>query len=65
MHADIIYSHIGYDVTNYFRSAFIEVRKTTENVASDGVRSNFCGMTFCLAQPIGRVLILGLKKVVP
>ena len=34
--ADLVYSHNGYDVTSYFRSAFIEVRKTVENAASDG-----------------------------
>ena len=26
----------GNDITSYFQSAFIEVRKTAENVASDG-----------------------------
>ena len=41
IHTDMLYSHTGYDVTSYFRSPFIEVRKTTENVASDGFGSNF------------------------
>ena len=38
----------GYDVTSYFQSAFIEVRKTAENAASDGFGSNFSGAAFCL-----------------
>ena len=43
---------------NYFRSAFIEVRKkTTENVASDGFWLNFNGAAFCLTQPIGGLLV--------
>ena len=36
IHADVVLSHLEYDVTSCFRSAFIEVRKTTENAAPDG-----------------------------
>ena len=37
---DLVYSHARYDITSYFRSAFIEGRKkTAENVASDGFGS--------------------------
>ena len=36
IHADLVYSHAGYDITSYFRSAFIEVqKKTSESAASD------------------------------
>ena len=45
--ADLIYSRTGYDVTSYFRSASIEVRKMAENAASDGFGTNFCGAAFC------------------
>ena len=34
VHVDLIYNHTGYDVTSYFRSTFIEVRKMAENAAS-------------------------------
>ena len=27
IHTELVYSHIGYDVISYFRSAFLEVRK--------------------------------------
>ena len=35
IHANLAYGHTGYekDVISYFRSAFIEVRKTAENAA--------------------------------
>ena len=52
LHADLVYSRTGYDVTSYFRSAFIEVEKTTENAAVDGVESNFSGAAFCLPRPL-------------
>ena len=35
IHADIVFSHAGFDITSCFRSAFVEVRKTAENAASD------------------------------
>ena len=53
--ADLGNGHTAYDVTDYFRSAFIEVRKTAENAATDGFGSNFNGAAFCLAQSIGRL----------
>ena len=37
---EVLYSHTRYDVTSCFRSAFIEVRKMLENVATGGFRSN-------------------------
>ena len=46
--ADLIDSHTGYDVTSYFRSAFIGV----ENTASDGFVSNFNGAGFCLSHQL-------------
>ena len=58
IHADLIYSHAGYDVTSYFRSAFIEVRKTVENAASDGFGSNVSGAAFCLPHQLVRFLLL-------
>ena len=42
-----INSLTGYAITSYFRSAFIEVRKTAENAVSDGFGSNFSGTVFC------------------
>ena len=30
MHVDLVYNRTGYDVTSYFRSAIIEVRKRVE-----------------------------------
>ena len=33
--------------------------KTAENVPSDGFGSNFSGAAFCLANPIGGLLVLG------
>ena len=42
----LVNSHTGYDVTSYFRSAFIEFGKMAENVAFDGFGSNFCGAVF-------------------
>ena len=55
--ADIVFSHTGYDFTSYFRSTFIEVRKSARNAASDG-RSNLSGAALCLAQPLGGLLVL-------
>ena len=37
---DILINHTGYDVTDHFRMAVIEVQKTVENVALDGFRWN-------------------------
>ena len=36
LYTGLVYNHTGYDVTDYFRSAVIEVKKTVENAASDG-----------------------------
>ena len=38
--------HTGYDVISYFRSAFLKVRKTVENVATYRFLSNFSGAVF-------------------
>ena len=43
IHADMVLSHTEYDVTSYFRSTVIEIRKKAENAASDGFGSNFSG----------------------
>ena len=53
----IAYSHTEHDVTSYFRSVFIEVRKTAENAASDGFESNFSGAAFWPAPPFGGLLV--------
>ena len=49
IHANPLYSHTGYDVVSYFWPAYIDVRITTDNAASDGIASNFCGAAFCLS----------------
>ena len=56
--ADLVYSNAGYDITSCFRSAFVEVRKTAENAASDGLGSNFSGAAFCLALPVAGLFVL-------
>ena len=50
IHTDLLYSHTS---LNYFRSAFIEVRKMPPGC----FRLNFCIAAFCLAQPICWVLV--------
>ena len=45
IHADIVYSHTGYDVTSYFHQSS---QKTAANAACDGFGSNFSGAAFCL-----------------
>ena len=55
--ADIVFSHTDYDVTSYFRSAYIEVRKTSENAASDDFWSNFSGAAFCLSHQLVGILL--------
>ena len=57
IHADLFFSYTGYDVTPATSGLHIEVRKMAENAASDGIVSNFCGAAFCLAQPIGGLLV--------
>ena len=58
-----IYSHVRYDVTNYFRSPFIEVRKTADNAASDGFWSNFGGASFCLShQLVGNLFRCNFRR---
>ena len=57
IHAFLVYRHTGYDVTSYFRSAFIEVRKTADNPTFDGFGWNFNGATLCLAKPVGGLLV--------
>ena len=54
---DLVYGRTGYDVTSYFRSAFTEVRKTAENVASDIFGSNFLWCSVFPAPPIGGYLV--------
>ena len=44
--ADIEHSDTGYDVTCYFWLAVIEVLKTAENAAADGLRLNFIAWRF-------------------
>ena len=56
--ADLVDSNAGYDITSCFRSAFVEVRKTPENAASDGLGLNFSGAAFCLPQPIDGLLVV-------
>ena len=61
MHADLVYSHTGYDVTSYFRPAFAEVRKMVKNAASDGFGSNCSFAAFCLPhQLMGILLFIGV-----
>ena len=54
----IVYDLTGYDVNGYFRSALIEVRKTSANAASDGFGSNLRGAAFNPPSPIGGLLVL-------
>ena len=56
IHTVMSYSHTGYDVTSYFRTAFTEVRKTAENAASDSFRSQFSGVAFCLPHQLMDIL---------
>ena len=42
-HNDPVYNCTGYEIISYYLSAFIEVRKKNENVASDDFGSNFSG----------------------
>ena len=58
IHADRIYGHIGYDVTSYFRSAFVKVRKTAENAASDGFWSIFSGTAYGLPHQLVGLLFM-------
>ena len=58
IHMGACYKHTGYDDTSCFRSAVIGVQNTA-NAASDGYWSNFSGAAFCLAQPIGGLLVRG------
>ena len=51
------YGHTGYNVTNYFRSAFTEVRKMTENAASYGFGSNVRGAAFYLPHQLVSILL--------
>ena len=53
---DLVHGHTGYDVTSYFRSAFIEVRKAVENAASDGFGSSFSGVAFWLPYQMVSIL---------
>ena len=45
--ADIVYSHTGHDVINYFLAEVV-AKKTVKNAASDGFGSNLSGSAFCL-----------------
>ena len=53
-----VYNHTGYDITSYFRSAFIEVGKPAENAASDDFGSNFSGAAFCLPHQLVGILLM-------
>ena len=55
-YTDIVYNNTEYDVTSYLPSVFIEVRKA-EISAAEGFESDFGGAAFCLAQPIGGLLV--------
>ena len=37
LHTHRVYNHTGYDVTDYFWLAVIEVKKTFENASYDGL----------------------------
>ena len=54
IHADLARSYTEYYVyvINYFRSAFIEVKKTAETGESDGFGSKFSGAAFLPSPPI-------------
>ena len=41
---------------------YLSKLKTAENAASDGFGSNFRGAAFCLAQPIGGLLVVVLRR---
>ena len=56
IHTDPVYSRTGYSVTSYFWSAFVEVRKTAVNAASDGFGSNFSGAAFFLRHQLVGIL---------
>ena len=56
IHAYLV--HTEYDVTSYFRSALMEVEKTSENADSDSFGSHYSGAAFCLAQPIGWLFVI-------
>ena len=57
IHVNLVYAHPGYDVTSFFRSAFIEVRKKRRKCTFDGFESNFGGAAFYPAQPIGGLIV--------
>ena len=56
----VVYSHTGYDVISYFRSAFTEVQKTAENADSDGFGSNFSGAALCLPHRLVGILFVNI-----
>ena len=41
IHDDQVYSCAGYDVTSYFQSAVMGVKKAVKNATSDGFTSKF------------------------
>ena len=55
--ADLVCSHTGHDVACYFRSVFIKVRKIANDATSNNFGSDFSGVAFCLAQPMGGLLV--------
>ena len=59
--ADSFYSCTGYDVASYFQSAFIDVRKTAENAASDDFASNFSGAAFCQPYQMEGILFIATR----
>ena len=56
IHADLVYSHTRYEIASYFRSA-VSAHKPAQNAIFDGFGSNLTGAVFCLAQPIGGLLV--------
>ena len=65
IHAHLDYSQEGYEIISYFRSAFLDVQKTTVNAVAYVFGSNFNGAEFCLAQPIGWLLVMSMRTKLP
>ena len=60
--AELIYSHVRYDVISYFQSAFIEVRKRPKISFSDGLGSNISGVEFRLPYQLAVFLLFVWKS---
>ena len=57
LHAELVYGHTGYDVTSYFRSVFIEVRKKAEMPPSTALGRILVARCFCLSHQSVRFLL--------